>query len=410
MSAPWQQAGAGATALPVDGVSENPSSANGAAVPNTAARSRAIMRRALSPAAVPVWRTAGADLPKKQRVVMLPQQARKKSGGGQHGSRARLVSDSIEEGSETQSEAEDSSAQRDIRMFCIAERLDLVKLAAVLRGDPRVGAQGLRKFPADAPEVLHVNSLEGAVNGGRESGSALRPGDIFFFDFGVVVFWCTTVAEEIEVLRSLVAPVEINSVKARDATWDQFSLNFTNHEQPSIQNDIITISRRSSGVKTKLALSCALAQSTKLLLYEKEVQKIAGVTRFIPEELARTGGCSIRNKDLNRLTGNIFVKAQSLNLVDPIMSMPEWMESEPNDRLVEMYKRVCVYLDIDDRVTILDSRLACFKDLLALLRNQHHDRNNTNITWLIIILLVFCCALSLVKGIEMVSRFMHGTL
>jgi hypothetical protein len=50
MSAPWQQAGAGATALPVDGVSENPSSANGAAVPNTAARSRAIMRRALSPA------------------------------------------------------------------------------------------------------------------------------------------------------------------------------------------------------------------------------------------------------------------------------------------------------------------------------------------------------------------------
>jgi hypothetical protein len=45
------------------------------------------------------------------------------------------------------------------------------------------------------------------------------------------VFWCTTVAEEIEVLRSLVAPVEINSVKARDATWDQFSLNFTNHEQ-----------------------------------------------------------------------------------------------------------------------------------------------------------------------------------
>ena len=78
-------------------------------------------------------------------------------------------------------------------------------------------------------------------------------------------------AEEIEVLRDVVAQAEIEPVKAREVSWDQFGLNLSSHEQPSIQNDIITISRRSSGVKTKLALSHALAQSTKLLMLEKEV-------------------------------------------------------------------------------------------------------------------------------------------
>lgn len=134
------------------------------------------------------------------------------------------------------------------------------------------------------------------------------------------------------------------------------------------------------------------------------MQRIAEATRYIPEDLARCGSCHIKTKELNRLTGNIFVKAQSLNLVDPIMSTPEWLEEEA-DRLVEMYKKVCVYLDIDDRVKILDSRLTCFKDLLALLRDQHHDEEGTKLYVLVIVLLVFCVLLSLVKGVEIISRY-----
>lgn len=87
----------------------------------------------------------------------------------------------------------------------------------------------------------------------------------------MVVFWSTSVAEEIEVLRDVVAKVEVDPVKARDVSWDQFSINLSRHEQPSIQNDVITINRRSSSLKVKLAISYALAQSTKLIMYEKEV-------------------------------------------------------------------------------------------------------------------------------------------
>jgi hypothetical protein len=97
------------------------------------------------------------------------------------------------------------------------------------------------------------------------------PGSIFYFSYGVVVFWCTSVAEEIEVLRDVVVQAEVEPVKAREVSWDQFGLILSSHEQPSIQNDVITITRRSSGVKTKLALSHALAQSTKLTMMEKEV-------------------------------------------------------------------------------------------------------------------------------------------
>jgi len=282
-------------------------------------------------------------------------------------------------------------------MFCVAERLDLVRLEELLRA--RLGPKRVKRFPSEIPEVLWSPPLPSAA----VPQEARHPGDVFYFAHGVVVFWCTSVAEEIEALRDVVAQVEVEPVRAKDVTWDQFVVRFSSSEPPSIQNDVITISRRASSVKAKLAISNALAQSTKLLMFERDVQVVAEKTRFIPEEIARVGRSSITHRDLNRLTGDIFMKAQGVNLVNPIMDTPEWLEEQPDDRLLVTYKRVCLYLDMHDRITIVNNRLECLKDLLALLRAQHHDADGFKLEKIVIVLLFLSALLSLVKSFEIVN-------
>ena len=76
-------------------------------------------------------------------------------------------------------------------------------------------------------------------------------------------------------------------------------------------------------------------------LLSPQVQAAAERTRFIPEEITQKGYSSIRPKDLNRLTGDIFMQDRDLNLVNPIMDTPEWFEQQ-DDRLLQTYKKVVV--------------------------------------------------------------------
>jgi len=350
----------------------------------------------VSPAAVaPVWRTASTDVPKKQRAVLLPDIKRRSAVARER----PLTVEAIEEDSEVFSEDDGSQDQRSVRMYCISERLDLLTLQRLLR--ERLPPDHVRRYPKELPQVICSPPLNFMDN---RQGQTKDLGSIFYFEYGVIVFWCTSVAEEIAVLRDVVASAEIDPVKARDVTWDQFAVNMSSREQPSVQNDIITISRR-AGTKIKLSVSHALAQSTKLLMLEKEVQRVAESTRYIPEEITRRGSSSMKPRDLNRLTGDIFMKSHAVNLVNPIMGTPEWLEQEPDDRLLQTYKRLCLYLGMHDRVTIVNNRLECLKDLLALLRAQHHDADGFKLETIVILLLVMCVVLSFLKSLEILSSW-----
>jgi uncharacterized Rmd1/YagE family protein len=70
----------------------------------------------------------------------------------------------------------------------------------------------------------------------------------------------------------------------------QFEFNYSSREKPHIQNDTVTLHRRAArDVNVKLAISYALAQSTKLSLHEKRVVDMVLETRTLPEALAATG-------------------------------------------------------------------------------------------------------------------------
>lgn len=57
--------------------------------------------------------------------------------------------------------------------------------------------------------------------------------------------------------------------------------------------------------QVKLAISYALAQSTKLSLHERRVAEMVLETKHLPESLARTGKVSLKSETIAKLIGKV---------------------------------------------------------------------------------------------------------
>lgn len=76
---------------------------------------------------------------------------------------------------------------------------------------------------------------------------------------------------------------------------------------------------KSSSHLLKLSLSHALAQSTKLSVYETAVQATLADTAYIPKELALTGELALDRREAVKLTGRLFRLRVEVNLVSNVL-------------------------------------------------------------------------------------------
>ncbi len=74
--------------------------------------------------------------------------------------------------------------------------------------------------------------------------------------------------------------------------------------------------------QAQLAISYALAQSTKLSLHERRVVALVGETRTLPEELAATGHVDLPHGLVARLIGRVFIEKSAVNLLTPVLDTP----------------------------------------------------------------------------------------
>lgn len=61
-------------------------------------------------------------------------------------------------------------------------------------------------------------------------------------------------------------------------------------------------------LQIKLAISYALAQSTKLSLHERRVTDMVLETKHLPESLARSGKVSLSPETIAKLIGKVFIQ------------------------------------------------------------------------------------------------------
>jgi uncharacterized Rmd1/YagE family protein len=227
----------------------------------------------------------------------------------------------------------------------------------------------------------------------RIGPSALSFAEMFVFGYGVVVFWNFTERQEKDILADLTFAQNETGIslvtrpqEAEDFETEEFHFEYNPHiARPRIFNDMITL--RSGDHMVKLAMSHALAQSTKLSLFEEGMERTMHEAQYVPRRLALTGRLGMKREEVVKILGRLFQSRVDVNLSSNILDVPNFFwDSEPT--LHPLYSAVREYLEIKPRIQVLNERCRVFLDLAEILSDSIADTKMTNITWIIIVLIV----------------------
>jgi uncharacterized Rmd1/YagE family protein len=337
-----------------------------------------------------------------------------------------------------------------INTYATAEQYSLSELADRIR---------LSRGAWSDPEVLDNESLGSRLLSVSYSSSsaadASGAGDpteqkiAFFFDYGAVVFWGLEPHEEQSAMRELMSSCEIEPLSLSAVELDSMFFAFgepgEEPEMPSpspsfrsvdedgagggadsspgvfpanapsssssaralvedrertfsrVADDVVIIPPAQAGdAALMLAASHALAQSTKLALYEERASRLAEETEEIPREMARSGEVGLTMREATRLRGQIFMQRADLNLASTILDVPDFFGGAP-DRYSRLYEEMRVYLEMDTRVEVLNSRLGVLESLAQAVSDELESKNGTRLEWIVIWLIVIEVVIGLVE-------------
>lgn len=83
--------------------------------------------------------------------------------------------------------------------------------------------------------------------------------------------------------------------------------------------------------------------------------------------------------------GELFILRINIHLNGSILDTPELFWAEP--QLEPIYQAVRSYLEMDQRVKLLNERLDVIADLLAVLKDQLSHRHGEKLEWVVIVLI-----------------------
>lgn len=217
--------------------------------------------------------------------------------------------------------------------------------------------------------------------GGEINVSDKQP-DLFIFEYGVIVMWGFTEREEKAFLND-VEKFEKEKLAEEDVQVEEFNYYVTQSYQPRIYNDFFTL-RDGSNYMIKLSISHAIAQSVKISLFEELVDNTIEDTQDIPQEIASSGKVSMSKEDIMKSIGELFILRININLHGSVLDSPEIMWSEP--QLEPIYQATRGYLEINQRVALLNQRLEVISDLLQMLKEQLGHSHEEYLEFIIIVL------------------------
>ncbi|KAI8986602.1 hypothetical protein BDB01DRAFT_720370 [Pilobolus umbonatus] len=203
----------------------------------------------------------------------------------------------------------------------------------------------------------------------QEIREPFKGGEVFIFDYGVVVFWNFRRAEELLMLEDLaqfsIGPFKDNPDEDMQIEEIHFQYD-TSQMKPRIFNDMITL-----------------------------------------KKMAETGRLGKNRTEITKINGQLFNLRMNVNLVSNVLDTPEIFWSEP--ALQPMYNAIREYLEVPQRAQILNDRLKVISDLLSMLRdhltNFGVEYQTLIIIYLIIIAVIVACfeiAVKILQSIEII--------
>ena len=217
--------------------------------------------------------------------------------------------------------------------------------------------------------------------------------EMFVFSYGVAVFWNFSERQEKDILADLTFsesdtgfPLLVRPQAEEDFETEEFHFEYSPETpRPRVFNDMITL--RSGDHMIKLAMSHAIAQSTKLCFFEQRMENQMVEAQHIPKRLALTGKLGLKREEVLKILGSLFKSRVDVNLSSNVLDVPSFFwESEPT--LHPLYYAVREYLEIKPRIQVLNERCRVFLDLAEILSDSIADNKMSRLTWIIIVLIV----------------------
>ncbi|KAG0030848.1 hypothetical protein BGZ81_002132 [Podila clonocystis] len=209
--------------------------------------------------------------------------------------------------------------------------------------------------------------------------------ELFFFDYGVIVIWGMSEQEESRLLQEI-SRFEEEKLDDEDVETEEFSFHYNAQFQPRIYNDVITL-KSAGNYMVKLTISHAIAQSVKMTLFEGLIENTINATKNIPQTMAETGKVPMSRTAITKKIGQLFIMRINVNLVSNILDTPEIFWSEPSFQ--PLYSAIRGYLEIGQRVELLNQRTAVISDLLDMLKEHLTSSHGEQLEWIVIILIFF---------------------
>ncbi|KIK70182.1 hypothetical protein GYMLUDRAFT_151713 [Collybiopsis luxurians FD-317 M1] len=209
--------------------------------------------------------------------------------------------------------------------------------------------------------------------------SSPNEAEIFVFEYGTVVIWGMSEPQERRFLSSL-KRFEVEKLPPEDVEMEDLNYYYANYSR--IYNDVITL-RKGSGYMTKLSLSHALSQSVKISLFEKLISNTIEETKDIPELISETGKIGMPHHEIMQQIGQLFLLRTNINSVGSVLDSP--VSSFPD--LQPLYDAARSYLEIPQRINLLNTRVEVLQDMLQLLKESVSSKHAERLEQIVIALI-----------------------
>ncbi|KAJ3556187.1 hypothetical protein NM688_g2165 [Phlebia brevispora] len=262
--------------------------------------------------------------------------------------------------------------------------------------DSEVTAQAHTGDLLGVPELVPGESIPGRIEASTtpDSNGVVRQkkkskfeemptvAEIFLFEYGTVVIWGMTEAEEKRFLSSI-KRFEVDKLPSEDVEMEDLNYYYANYS------------------RTKLSLSHALSQSVKISLFEELISSTIDETKDIPEIISETGKINMPHKEIMRKIGELFLLRTNINSVGSVLDSPvshpppicifasRVLDEGTYPDLQPLYDAARSYLEIPQRINLLNARVEVLQDMLQLLKetvsSRHAERLETIVIWLIVV-------------------------
>lgn len=206
----------------------------------------------------------------------------------------------------------------------------------------------------------------------------LPDGEVWLFDYGVVVFWGVDEDER----QALLHRLQIDDSMLENIGQEHFRF-VTEGKELRINRD--TINLTDNNPLTRLAISHALAQSLKLSEYELQAQQTIINHSDLPEALAKTGKIALNRKQIAKIRGRLFSAKSDIILHYGLLDTPEFFWEYPEYE--STYNTAARYLDIHPRLDLLSKKLETIHELFEMLADEQKHQHSAFLEWIIIVLI-----------------------